>query len=706
MQLTTEYPFWLSLVCMLIAALASWLLYRNSKLDLAGKYRKVFLYGLMAFRFLSIFLMLFLLLGPLMKLISRKVEKPFIILAFDDSESIIATKDSASYRKEIPAIVEKIKSKLGSDYEIKTYAFGKNLKQTDELSFKQKQTNISSVFDEIDDAYSNQNLGAIVLATDGIYNEGSNPLYAAKKLNTPVFTIALGDTQFHKDLLIKNVKHNNIVYKGNMFPLQIDVKSFGCNNEQVSLTINHIRSGVEQKMAEQNVFTKTISISGNNFFTTIPVELEANEIGMQHYVISISKLNSEVTYVNNRTDVFVNVISGKQKILFLAATPHPDISAYKQAIESNENYQVELKYINEFSMQNIGDINLAILHQLPGWNSEGNIAIKLLKEKKIPLLYIFGGLTGVNILNVIENTLSVNTNRAALNDAQPILNNSFSLFTMSEQELNTIKKFPPLQSPYGNYVIRGESEILFKQQIGYVKTDYPLICFTKNADGKTGFICGEGFWKWRLYDEALSKQQTTQNLVGKIIQYLAAKDDKSLFRMVNSKKKFNENESVQFDAEVYNESYQLITTPEVQMVVKNAQGKSFNYTFTKTEKAYTLNAGLMPVGNYSYEATVNIGSKTEKLKGQFTVMPLQAEFLQTVADHQLLNQLAQQSEGKLFYLNQTDELIRTIKENEKIKPVIYKQEEVKSWINLKWIFFMLLALMSVEWFVRKWNGSV
>ena len=36
------------------------------------------------------------------------------------------------------------------------------------------------------DLYSNQNLGAIVLASDGIYNEGSNPVYASTRLGAPI----------------------------------------------------------------------------------------------------------------------------------------------------------------------------------------------------------------------------------------------------------------------------------------------------------------------------------------------------------------------------------------------------------------------------------------------------------------------------------------------------------------------------------------
>ncbi len=697
MQLTTEYSLWFIIFCLLLAAGGSWLLYKNNKLNLSGKYGKPAIVALMAFRFLSLFFISFLLLGPLLKMITRKVEKPFIILAVDNSESVLANKDSAFYKKEFPLQIEKIKEELKEDYQIKTYTFGKEVNASSTINFKEKQTDISKVFDEINNTYSNQNLGAIILASDGIYNEGSNPIYSSKELKVPVFSIALGDTNQHKDLLIKNVKHNQLVYQGNMFPLQIDINAFGCAAQNSTLTIQH--HGV-------TVFTKSISIGTSNFFTSIPVELDAKESGMQHYIITLSKLNAEVSYVNNRTDIFINVINGKQKILLLALAPHPDISAYKQAIESNENNQVVLKYIDDFIPQNIGEYNLAILHQLPGTGGQGSSVIKQFKDKKIPLLYILGAQTGINIFNTIENTLNISGNRSTMNDALLSVNNEFSLFVLNEEELNTIKKFPPLQSPYGNYIVKGESSVLFKQQIGYVKTDFPLILFSKNTETKTGFICGEGFWKWRLYDAQLSKQSISQGLIGKMVQYLAAKDDKSLFRMSNTKKRFNENESVQFDVEAYNQSYELINEPEVQMMIKNAQGKTFNYTFSRTEKAYTLNAGLMPVGNYLYEAAVTIGNKTERLKGSFTIMPLQVEFLQTVANHQLLNQLSVQSSGQLFYPTQTEKLIKAVKENATIKPVIYTQEEVKSWINLKWIFFLILGLLSAEWFIRKWNGSV
>jgi hypothetical protein len=229
--------------------------------------------------------------------------------------------------------------------------------------------------------------------------------------------------------------------------------------------------------------------------------------------------------------------------------------------------------------------------------------------------------------------------------------------------------------------------------------------FSRNAGAKSGFICGEGFWKWRMYDAALSDQKVTSALAGKIIQYLAAKEDRSRFR-INGNKRFDENEPVKLDAEVYNESYELINTVDVQIAIRNAQGRTFNYSFGRNGNAYSLDAGMLPVGNYTYEATAAVGNKVQRVKGQFAVVPLQVEFLQTTADHQLLNEIASSTGGRMIYPAQVSRLEQLLKDNETIKPVIYKQEDIRSWINLKWIFFLVLALLSVEWFIRKWNGSI
>ena len=105
------------------------------------------------------------------------------------------------------------------------YAFGSEVREGVDFSFTDKVSNLSSMLRTLYDLYSNQNLGAIVLATDGIYNEGSNPIYSGNLLAAPIYTVALGDTTPQKDVLIKRVYHNKIAYLGDKFSIQIDISA-------------------------------------------------------------------------------------------------------------------------------------------------------------------------------------------------------------------------------------------------------------------------------------------------------------------------------------------------------------------------------------------------------------------------------------------------------------------------------------------------
>lgn len=696
MSFTAEYSLWFTIICLLIAGAGSWFLYAQNKLDLSGRAGKWMERALMAFRFLSLFFIAFLLLGPLMKIWTTRTDKPIIVVAMDGSQSVAANKDSAFYRNTFVTQLQKLQQNLGDAYDVQPYTFGKEMSESLNNTFSERQTNMAEVFSYIHTTYSNQNLGAVILAGDGLYNDGSNPVYDTKNLNAPVYTIGLGDTVQRKDVLIKRVKHNQLVYAGNFFPLQIDVLAYGFANKQTTLTVS--QNG-------KVVSTSPVTIKDASFFTTIPVSLEAKQPGTQHYVVSLTTLAGEVSAANNRFDVFINVIDGKQKIALISLAPHPDITAYKQSIEQNENYSITSLPFDNINTAQLKEFSLIIFHQLPGIKGEGLTLVKAAREQGIPALYVIGAQTGLPYLNSAEPALTLSSARNSTNETTPNLESSFSLFTINEDDWAIIKKFPPLYSPYASYRINVEHDVLFSQQIGYVKTQFPLIAFGKSSSNKTGFIFGEGFWKWRMYDAALSEHRVTSSLMGKMVQYLAAKDDRSRFR-VTGKKRFDENEPVKLDAEVYNESYELINSGDVQLSLQNAAGKKFTYTFSKTEKAYTLDLGLLAPGNYNYEATTSVGTKTQVVKGQFAVVPLQVEFLQTTANHQLLSEIALETGGSLFYPNQLDALEKAVRSNDIIKPVIYKQETVKSWINLKWICFLILGLLTAEWFVRKWNGSI
>jgi hypothetical protein len=189
------------------------------------------------------------------------------------------------------------------------------------------------------------------------------------------------------------------------------------------------------------------------------------------------------------------------------------------------------------------------------------------------------------------------------------------------------------------------------------------------------------------------------------VQYLTLKEDKRKFRVTLDQNIFNENEAVSFGAELYNDNYELTNAPDVAMSVRNAQGKEFLYTFNKLGKAYTLNAGILPVGNYTFRSTTNFNGQKLLYEGRFSVQPIQLELFATTANHAALRQLSTQYGGETVLPANLASIAEKIKTSGKIKPVIYQSTRTNPLINLKWIFLLLAGLLSLEWFLRRYFGA-
>jgi len=115
------------------------------------------------------------------------IDKPLIIFAQDNSLSIVLSKDSAFYRNDYPDLVRKLQENLGKTYDVSMLSFGDRIAPELKTSFSEKITDISSVMEEVNTRYSNRNIGALIIATDGIFNRGSNPFYAAQRSGSGLY---------------------------------------------------------------------------------------------------------------------------------------------------------------------------------------------------------------------------------------------------------------------------------------------------------------------------------------------------------------------------------------------------------------------------------------------------------------------------------------------------------------------------------------
>jgi len=675
------------------------LYYKESSFKDSTPNQQLLIKGLAFFRMLTVAGIAFLLLSPLLK--SRNIEtvEPGILILQDNSESVGLSFKSSNDSVVFKEKVNQLALQLNENYKVSSYHFGDALKDDLKFSFDEKVTDISNSLEELQNNHANQNIGAIILATDGIYNQGSNPQYSTTSFNVPIFSIALGDTTPHRDLVIDKVLHNRIAYLGDKFTIRIDVSAKNCNNETSALNV------YKGKGTAQKLVGKAVRINSNNFLLSEEITLDADAPGIQQYSIQVTPISGEITNQNNRQDIFVEVLDSRQKILLLANSPHPDLSAIKQAIEINKNYQVTTAFINNFNAP-VRDFDLAVLHGLPSVANTASTVIGQLKSAKIPLWFIITSQTSLGGLNQVQNIVQINQTAGSPNQVKAEMQQNFNLFTYEPELIQNLQMLPPLQSPFGEYKTSPTAQTLLKQKIGTVSTNYPLMVLEQATDYKIGVLCAEGLWRWRIFNFKQQQSHDAFNsIVGKIVQYLSVKNDKRKFRVTQPKTLFTENEPISFDAELYNDSYELINEPEININITNEDGKNYTFTFSKTPNAYYLNAGVLPVGNYTFLAKTAWAGQEYKAQGSFTVTPLQLETLQTIANHQLLHALAQKSGGQVVYPGQIDSLVNYIKQQPNIKPVQYSSFKTMPLINLKWLFLLLLLFLSVEWFVRKFFGG-
>ncbi len=650
---------------------------------------------LIASRFLMVTFLAFLLLGPMIRTFSREVEKPIIILAVDDSKSIINSKDSLTRKEQIKSDFEKLYNELKTDYDVRQFSFGDHVAEKIEFQFQDRLTNFTQFYNYLDVQFTNRNVGAVVMATDGLFNEGTNPVYGPARIKVPIYPIALGDSTVRKDLLIARVNHNKIAFLGNSFPLEIIIDAKQAAGSRSNLTIE------EDSIV---VYNRAIEISGSNFHATVPAILDAKSKGIHHYKVKLSSIEGEVTLINNQYDLFVEVVEQKQKVLVLFAAPHPDLAVLRQTLESNLNYEISVLKASEFTGR-LGDYNLLVLHNIPSSTGNETALLNKINESGISTWSILGASTNIQEFNEGNFGISISQGNGQLNDAQASPVDNFSLFTVSEELLDAIKTWPPLKSPFGVYQSNTNIYTLLNQKIGIVNTSQPLLLFNEQNGRKQAVLAGEGFWRWRLTDfNDHGNHNLSQEFVLNIVQYLSVKEGRSPFKFI-AKSNYKENESLIFDTQLYNQTEQLVNQPDVSVRIYNKAGKEFLFTMSKTDKAYTLNAGVFPVGNYRYKAEVKLGDNILSQQGEFSVSALQIETAMTVADHSLLHALSAQTGGSVFYPGQVDELIKKLKSNENLKSISFMHKKLEDLLKEPWFFFLLIVLISMEWFIRKRAGS-
>ena len=664
--INTVLPFYYSIICIFFGVIYSYFLYNKDK-NISSR---ILFWGLFLLRAFLISILSFLLLSPIVKANINSIEKPIVIIAKDNSESI---------KEDINVQLQILEDNL-KDFEVYKYSFSDDIYQGINHKNIGLKTNFSNLFLDFNSRFENKNIAAVIITSDGCYNTGSNPEFIT--YDFPVYSVALGDTTIYSDIRIDNVLKNDITFLGNTFPIEISMSSNISGTEKSKITIWN--KGF--KLYEEDVI-----FSADNDFKTVEVQLNAEKVGLHTYVIELEGLQGEKNLNNNIYKAYVDVIDSKYNILILKDDNHPDISAFKSVIDKNKNYKVELKDITE-------DITLD-KHQLVVLFGIKDIPDYLI-ESNVPLIVFNSSQSHYRSLGSLVRFIS----KGIEEEVYVSKNQYFTKFTFSPDLMRLITSAPPLATVFGEFVLNGQVVCLLNQKVGSIVSNNPVIIIQEFDSRKIAFIPAEGWWKWKLYDYSMNmNNEAFDELFAKISQYLILQQDKSLFRITYDKQ-YEENSDIIIRAALYNESYELINNKEVELRISDIDDNEYVFQLSKEGNEYLLNIGVLPVGSYNFITKVK-GSKLER-SGAFDVKKIQLEQLNVVADHQILKKIATISGGKVFYKSEMNILAKEINNSDRNRRVIHSKEKLESLIDIPLILLNLLLVISLEWFLRKYNGLI
>src|SRR4051812_37456747 len=122
MNLISEQPWYYILLCILAGLAYAYFLYKNEiKKNTFSQTVTYFLFG---FRFVAVLVISLLLLNVFLKRVINQTEKPLILFAQDNSNSIISSKDSSEIKNSFLKNIEGLNASLLEKYNVQYILFG------------------------------------------------------------------------------------------------------------------------------------------------------------------------------------------------------------------------------------------------------------------------------------------------------------------------------------------------------------------------------------------------------------------------------------------------------------------------------------------------------------------------------------------------------------------------------------------------------
>ena len=693
--------------------------YRNTNPPISGLKKTI----LISLRILGMLLLLFAIFQPIVTNSFDEVIKPKIAFLLDNSESI-SIKDASIDRKNVySSILKEIQEKATDDDVYFSFSDNVNDLKFDSLgtlNTNGKRTDISKAIRELEYRQDTSNIQAVVLLTDGSYNAGENPFYLAQSFGKPVFTVGVGDTNSPKDLKITDLITNEVSYINTPTPIFINLDANGIYDREVNVkvTTNGKLVGEEKVKLDKNQNRYKLKFS---FTPDKPGNYKLNA--------TVDGFDDEITKLNNSKSDIIRVLENKKSIALFGGRPSYDVSFLIKELTKNRNQELH-KYVqknatnfyDEFKQKDLQEAEIIILVGYPNASTDIKY-LELIKrelDRGKPLFFIASSDIDYNKLSKLGDHVPFTVLSEGRNEMEvlPSVNakevgNSILRVNGDNSDIEKWNALPPISKTETFIKPNPEANILMNYTFGNSSMNEPLI-LSRTLGNKRGiFILGYGLQRWKLkgYAGELSKGKDALDLYSQLmdnsVRWLSIDNSFDSFVLKTNKRTYTEGESVEFIAQLYDDSYLPVEEAKIAVQVKSSNNDTKEILLSDLGNGqYYYKLDNLSKGDYDYLGKASIGKDIMgNSNGRFIVGELNPEYSDLTMNKSLLESISNTTDGK-FYSNTIKDLFNDIKAKDNFKEkFISKKQDYALW-NLPLFLIISLLCFSIEWVIRKLSGLI
>ncbi|MEO6696123.1 MAG: hypothetical protein ABIY50_11920 [Ignavibacteria bacterium] len=696
----TDLNFIFIIAAIIISAAVSYFYYKGSKLE--NPQKRIFT----VLRFLSVFFILLLLMSPVISYFKNLSEKPVNVFLIDNSESLLIENRNENVME---GLKEKILNETPAGSDNLFFLFSGNLYKEiipgesepvyqDINNFK---SDLTSTLYSLQERLSRKNLSTVTVISDGILNEGGNPLTAARSLNVPFNYILTGDTIQKNDLVVKNLFFNKTSFIESSAPVNVQINSYGYDTD---IKINLYE---EDKLID----SKNLRVSSEQSNYNIIFNVISSAEAIVKYKVDITGISDEVTLKNNFEEFFIKFIDNKFKVLVLAGGPSADLAFLSEEIKKVKNFEATFltqKSSAEFYEGTLPDMNIFNSFILIGYPTSvtNPVILNSIKENldrnNSSLIFFASRNTDYKKLTLLEDDLPFKISGYSESEEET----GIKTVSVPDKEIfknsglmSSVNTFPNIFKTTSIVSANPSSETFLLMS----RNSSPALIVESTDKNRSAAFMAYGFYKWRLNGSNNNSGEVLNYILTSSLTAITDKEAKSKFSAETSKDVYSKFENVIFESSINNFELQGGERIKVKII-----GNNFSNELELTKKGSRYFRGELNIpedGNYEYTAELySKNALEESIKDRFSIGVNNFEYKSTRADNLILSLLASERAGTNFTGKTTDEIREFFKSaNEKSKSEYKSLQNYELNIN-PYYLMMVILLLCAEWFLRKRNN--